>query len=268
VILSTWLSVLLFLLFVAPGFLFDLLSERRRASYEESAFGEVSRVVLASLSFSLAGVIGLAVIRALRPALMPDPGKLLAQHRDMYIAHHSALLLRALAAQVLLAFGAAALTNWLLGKRHGSGTIRKMSAWQTVLRHKLPKGHDAYVRVRLSGGIVYTGLVYAHSPDLDLDNRELILRQPMSSKLPGGELSPVPGQFKVVAIRGSLIETMSVEYRPVAARRQGSPHVPAAAAARTSRQAVISRLRWADPRQWRRGSATIKTRKDHAARTG
>jgi hypothetical protein len=95
-----------------------------------------------------------------------------------------------------------------------------ISAWHLALRKKVPKGHEAYVRVRLTSGIVYTGLVFAHSPDFDPDSRELILTQPMSSKLPGGELTPVPGQYKVVTIRGSMIETMSVEYRPAAVRRR------------------------------------------------
>ncbi len=224
-ILSTWLSVLLFLLFVGPRLLFDLLSERRRASYEESAFREASRVVLAGLVFSLVGVLGLAVIRAFAPSRMPDPGKLLAQGSNAYIAHHYALLVQALAAQVLLAFGAAAIFSWLLGRRRGSGTIRMISTWHLVLRQKVPKGHEAYVRVRLASGIVYTGLVYAHSPDFDLDSLELILTQPMSSKLPGGKLAPIPGQYKVITLRGSMIESMSVEYRPAAVRRRQAPHV-------------------------------------------
>jgi hypothetical protein len=220
---DTWLSVLLFLLFVAPGLLFDMLSERRRASYTESAFREASRVALASVVFSLVAIAVLGGIRVIVPQVFPDPGDLLAQNPGAYAAHHYGQIFLALVAQVALACGAAATFDWILGRRKGSGTIRKISAWQMVLRQKLPKGYEAYARVRLSSGIVYTGLVFAHSPDFDLDNRELILTQPMSSKLPGGTLAPVPEQFKTVAIRGSLIDTMSVEYRERTARRQSAP---------------------------------------------
>ena len=180
-------------------------------------------MALASLTFSLVAVAVLGGIRAIVPRVFPDPSDLLAQNSGAYAAHHYGQVFFALVAQVALACGAAAGFDWVLGRRKGSGTIRKISAWQMVLRQKLPKGYEAYARVRLSSGIVYTGLVFAHSPDFDLDNRELILTQPMSSKLPGGTLAPVPEQFKTVAIRGSLIETMSVEYREIAARRQSTP---------------------------------------------
>ena len=45
-------AVLAFFLFVAPGLLFDLLSERRRAGIPETSFREASRVVLASTAFT------------------------------------------------------------------------------------------------------------------------------------------------------------------------------------------------------------------------
>jgi Family of unknown function (DUF6338) len=50
VVPGSWLSVLLFFLLVAPGLVFDLLSQRRRAGSPESGFREVSRVVLSSLA--------------------------------------------------------------------------------------------------------------------------------------------------------------------------------------------------------------------------
>ena len=49
---TTWLSVLFFFRFVALGTLFLLLSKRRRKTIADSAFVEISRVVLASLVFT------------------------------------------------------------------------------------------------------------------------------------------------------------------------------------------------------------------------
>jgi hypothetical protein len=49
---SGWLTVVLFLLLVSSGLLFDLLAVRRRTGPAESAFHETSRIVLASLGFT------------------------------------------------------------------------------------------------------------------------------------------------------------------------------------------------------------------------
>ena len=49
--MTGWGSALAFLLFVAPGIAFDLLSRRRRAAADESTFREVSRVALSNLVF-------------------------------------------------------------------------------------------------------------------------------------------------------------------------------------------------------------------------
>jgi MFS family permease len=60
---ASWLAVLFFLLFVAPGLLFDLLSEKRCAGIAQSGFREISRVVLASILFSAIGAVAVAVVR-------------------------------------------------------------------------------------------------------------------------------------------------------------------------------------------------------------
>jgi len=58
VVPSSWLSVVLFFLFIAPGLLLDLLSEQRRAGFSESAFREISRILLASLVFFWLRLLG------------------------------------------------------------------------------------------------------------------------------------------------------------------------------------------------------------------
>jgi hypothetical protein len=226
VVPSTWLSVLLFFLFIAPGLLFDLLSEQRRAGVSESTFREISRIVLGSLAFSGFAFAVLAVVRWVRPAWMPDPQRLL-DSKDPYAKEHYLLILRTLTLQVLLALTAA--SGWhiilariqgepfwqkLLAKIQSGATIRQVSAWTQVFKRDCPKGHDAYVRVRLEGGIIYFGLVANFSSDLDVDGRELILAKPIMSKTGENQMAAMPGQYQRVVIRGSAIEVMSVEYRP------------------------------------------------------
>ena len=100
------LSVLFFVLFVAPGLLFELLSRRRRAGVAESAFVEVSRIVLASLAFSGFALGTLSVVRTLRPDWMADPGGFF-RHGNAYLADHYRIVLRTFLIEGILSLGAA-----------------------------------------------------------------------------------------------------------------------------------------------------------------
>jgi hypothetical protein len=210
---SSWLSVLLFFLLVAPGLLFDLLSDRRRAGFSESAFREVARIVLGSLAFSGFAFALLAIVRIVQPAWMPDPKRLL-DPQDSYATDHYRLILRTLVLQGSLALTAAWAWHLLLARKQGGATIRQVSAWTQVFKRDCPKGHDAYVRVRLEGGVIYSGLVANFAADLEVDGRELVLAPPMASRTGENPMTAVPGQYQRVVIRGSAIEVMSVEYRP------------------------------------------------------
>jgi hypothetical protein len=210
---GSWLSVLLFFLLVAPGLLFDLLSERRRAGFSESGFREVSRVVLGSLAFSGFAFALLAIMRTIHPAWMPDPRRLL-DPQDSYARDQYRLILRTLVLQASLALTAAWAWHIILAKKQGGATIRPISAWTQVFKRDCPQGHDAYVRVRLEGGVIYSGLVAHFSSDLEVDGRELILAPPMASRTGENPMTAVPAQYQRVVIRGSAIEVMSIQYRP------------------------------------------------------
>ena len=209
---SSWLTVVLFLLLVSPGLLFDLLAARRRTGAVESAFHETSRIVLASLGFTVLALGVLAVVGAVFPGLLPDPKGLLDPN-GLYAADHVPAVAGALTAESVLAHGAALLTHWVLARR-GGATIRPVSAWTALFRRDLPEGHRAYVRLRLTGGLVYTGSVLSFTSDLPLADRELVLGPPLYSKTGDRPLTPLPPDYTRILIRGAMIETMAVEYRP------------------------------------------------------
>jgi len=102
---GSWLSVLLFFLLVAPGLLFDLLSERRRVGSPESTFREISRVVLSSLAFSGVAFAVLVILRIVHPSWLPDPRRLL-EPKGSYARDHYRLLFRTLVLEVSLALTA------------------------------------------------------------------------------------------------------------------------------------------------------------------
>jgi Family of unknown function (DUF6338) len=84
-----------------------------------------------------------------------------------------------------------------------------------VFKRDCPKDHDAYVRVRLEGGVIYAGLVAHFTVDLEVDGKELVLAQPLASKTGDKPtMTALPAPYQRVVIRGSAIEVLAVEYRP------------------------------------------------------
>lgn len=237
---GSWVSVLLFVVLVAPGLLFDLLSDRRRGGFPESTFREISRVVLASFVFSVLAFAVLVVLRTVEPGWMPDPRRLLGSART-YVPDQYRLIFRALLIQACLALMFAFLVHLWLVREHGArvqkisawiarqlgGKVRRINAWSQVFEEDCPAGDAPYARVRLKSGYVYTGFVAQISPDFDLDSRELVLLPPLYSKPPDGELKVVPSNHQRIIFRGSEIDMISVEYRPDPMKAMGDGSEPA-----------------------------------------
>lgn len=209
---STWLSVLFFLLLIAPGLVFDLLAERRRAGADESAFREASRVALASTAFSGAALAVLATARALKPEWMPDPRRLLGDGQE-YLTDEYRLVLRALLIQVAIALVLALVTHAILAKTRGA-SIRQRSAWSSVFHHELPPGKQAHARVRMTDETVYIGRVAHFTANIEHADRELVLAPPLFSKTKDGTLKDVPDEWQRILVRGDQIAALSVQYRP------------------------------------------------------
>ncbi len=163
--------------------------------------------------FSGFAVAVLILLRTVHPACLPDPKRLL-EPKGAYAKDHYRLILRTLVLEASLALAAAWAWHLVLAKRQGGATIRPISAWTQVFKRDCPKGHDAYVRVRLNGGVIYAGLVANFTSDLEVDGRELVLAQPMASRASKDRMAAVPAQYQRAVILGSAIEVMSVEYRP------------------------------------------------------
>jgi Family of unknown function (DUF6338) len=213
VVPGTWLSVLLFVVLVAPGLLFDLLSDRRRGGFPESTFREISRVVLASFFFSVLAFGVLVVLRTVEPGWTPDPRRLLGSS-GTYVPDQYRLIFRALLIQAGLALLFALLAHLGLAHKQGAG-IRKASAWTQIFKTNRPAGSAPYARVRLKSGYVYTGFVGYFSPDFDQDARELVLLPPLYAKPPdGGKLTVVPAEHACLILRDAEIDMLTVQYRP------------------------------------------------------
>ncbi|MEU0792318.1 DUF6338 family protein [Amycolatopsis sp. NPDC005961] len=220
---GTWLAVILFLIIVAPGLFFDLLSARRRVEVAESAFREVGRVALGSLGFTLVTLVVLLCVQWLFPSLFFNPRAMIVGGTAYLADHYGRVVLTILAATVfshLLAFG----LHMILSRREGEA-FRKVSAWGLAFREGVPAGHAVFARVRLTSGLVYTGQVENFTADLPVGDRELLLRKPLAVRPDSDStLTALPDVYDRVILRGSEIEVISVEYRPVP-QKTGSKRV-------------------------------------------
>lgn len=209
---STWLSAILFVVLIAPGLFFDLLAERRRAGASESAFREASRVMLSSLVFSGLGLGVVCLVRSVQPTWMPDADRLVAEPHQ-YMVEHYPVILGALFLGEFVALGAAWCAHQLLSLKDGSG-LRTVSSWRKVFRDDLPAGVVApHVRVRLTNGTVFTGVVVQYTADLDLADREIVLAPPLFSKTGTNPLTPLPGEWQRLILPASSIESIAVQYQ-------------------------------------------------------
>ncbi len=219
---QTVLSLVAFLFLVAPGLVFELRRERRRPTWEETAFREASRIALASLLLSVGAVLVLVVVGRWIPTLLPDVRSWLRNSRN-YLPDHFGVVSRFLLLELGVALLLAVLADLALGVRRRS-TIRPLSAWYRVFRAELPHGGQPFVRVRVDDGTEYCGVLAAYSPDYALADRELVLASPLTLRRPD-EPSPTPladPPWKRVVIRGPAVQDLWVAYIPAdQARRKG-----------------------------------------------
>ncbi|MBF6522820.1 DUF6338 family protein [Nocardia farcinica] len=127
---STWLTLIAFFYFIAPGLLYDRLTAHKTAKRRESAFTEVSRVALVSTLCSAGGFLliwGFAGICAWQDwKLLPDPSAMIKQGSVYFADNFLKVLITAAVLFVLslaISYGAV-----LLIHRNTEGDIDFQSA--------------------------------------------------------------------------------------------------------------------------------------------
>jgi hypothetical protein len=209
---TTWLAVLFFVLVVAPGLLYDLLSEQHRLRAGESAFREASRTVLASLIISTLSVVILVAIRLAQPRWMPDPNSLFSGTGN-YVTSHYRLILRTLLLEGIIALTIAAGFHWIRTRRIRA-RLRPVSTWTRVFREDCPDGFLPHAQIRLSNGMTYIGQVGHFTADLETADREIVLVPPLYVKKPDGQLKDMPPEWQRVVLSGASVDSLVVQYRP------------------------------------------------------
>lgn len=212
---TTWLSVLLFMVAIAPGLLFDLGSTKRRVRAKESAFHEIARITLGSLVFS-----GLAVgLAVLAHRWWPETFLNLDQAIRggwAYVKDHQVPAAASLVLVVSLSLTAAWVVNlvWavcVLGWKNPG--MRSTSAWSVVFKPGVfERGTWVLATATLSDGSVVRGRVADFSADLEQEDRELVLEPPIATRVSGGKAKERP-ELDAVIVSGGQVTKLLVEYR-------------------------------------------------------
>jgi hypothetical protein len=208
---DSWLSILFFLLLIAPGLFHDLLDRRGQIRPDESAFREISRTVFTSIVISAVSFSLLAVVRAIRPEWIPDP-RLFFSRPGSYFADHYGLVLRTFLIEGVVGLTIAGGYS-LIRNASRSDQLKSVSSWTRVFRDDRPKGTRPYVQVRLADGTTYVGQVGHFTADLQTADRELVLVPPLFVKKPGGALKDMPSEWQRIVLAGESIQNMVVQYR-------------------------------------------------------
>ncbi|RAY12894.1 hypothetical protein DPM19_23070 [Actinomadura craniellae] len=211
-------SVVVFLLLVTPGAAFELLWQRTRPRRDESAFIEISRVLLTGVLLSGAAIATLMAVEALVPGAAVDLFALL-RDGERYVDRHPALVVGTLAAglAVALLYGVAAhdLLTAPTARRIAHETV-----WHTAFGRLPGPRARAFLSVQLRDGTTIMGYAAGYSTEPDPARRDLMLAAPLTMRRPGAEeATALAGSWQVMVVAGAEISTIAAAYvdRPAAA---------------------------------------------------
>ncbi|WP_461175238.1 DUF6338 family protein (plasmid) [Arthrobacter sp. Z1-9] len=208
---ASWVSVLVFICFVAPGFYFEQISRSRRVRAKESAFQEVSRTVLGSVAIGIpAGLAAFGTWLVVTDNRSPDFVALL-RWESAYVGSHFGSLLAGvlgyLAASVLIA----RLANYFATRRKGATLVSAHTLWTELFRVRKGPHREAVVKVVMKSGHSWSGIVGNFSADHEADDRELVLYRPILYSATA-EDPPVLQRQDVLVLRGAEISSIGINY--------------------------------------------------------
>jgi Family of unknown function (DUF6338) len=212
VVPDTWITVVFFLVLAAPGILFDLLRSRLVADASETAFREAGRIILVSLLVSslTAGVITLVSLWLVPPTAIDL--KMVFTDKE-YVAQNLPGVVILVVTQVLLSLGLVWIYDRITSRRFNGARLLRENSWTFVLRSHNPVSPEhTYARIQLTSGTVYYGRVEYFSPDLDADNREIVLGRPISVLKPGAQKYSAQDGYTRAILPGSQIESVQIRY--------------------------------------------------------
>lgn len=208
---QTILTLVGFLLFVAPGLLYELCIERSRPGVEESTFREISRVALTSLIFSLTALLILAAVWTSFPDAYPDLNSLATDPLDEAAAEQAPQLLRLSVTQMALSCFLAWIASLLVARSDTSHSPYPLM-WN-VLHPALKKPSVPIVALRLDDGRVLQGQVAAVEYFGPLECQRIALAPPVSIHRPGKDPETMPPDWHGLVVPLASVREMWFTFR-------------------------------------------------------
>lgn len=206
---NVW-SAVFFLVLVAPGLLYDLLVETRGSRKKESAFREVGRVVLASLTFSSLPLLLLTLVGDQGwTSVLPDPSEWAASGSSYAIANYAPIVFA-----LVLQCGLSCLLVVAFHQfRHrGRPRLNPAPTWRKVFRDDNPTGQPPVVRIKTTNGTTYEGLLADYTQTFEED-RDLVLAPPLKIKPAGKPLADLPAGWQRIIIPSNAVHSLTVRYQ-------------------------------------------------------
>ena len=228
-------SLVVFIAFLTPGFVYLARRETRFPSKRYSTLRETATVVSASLLFNMIVVGVFAVIRYLWPDITPDVGAIVRDAQPYFQDHYASILLWSgtlFVASVSLAALWAVPPRWihkLVGwaaperwrgslqdwseKRQGNPIIPK-SNWSLAFRDD--QEQCVYLGLRLKDGTYLYGPLAAFNPQFEEnDERSLMLSRPVQIRTSSSENDALEDyEADAVIVSAGQIKTVSVHRIP------------------------------------------------------
>jgi hypothetical protein len=209
---STFSGLVLFLISLAPGFVYSAARDARFPERTSTAFRETTRVVLASIGFDVVALGVFALVRTALPSATPDISRWIGTGWRYVRADYGVILLWA-AVILLLAMGLALAAARVLPRR--SRPLASESAWWLQFRLFPEEVGAAAVHVgcELVDGSHVSGTLrtFAHKSD-ETGDRELILVAPLRYRPAPSTPATTLSGHQLLSISARHIKFLTVTY--------------------------------------------------------
>lgn len=223
---STVLGLVLFLCFITPGLIFELLRERSRPARQYSVLRETSVVVVASVSFTVPAVLLLLLIRSYINRRSPDLENrwfphfyALARAPAQYSASHLTQVVFFILATIALAGLLALVADQTLCQVYpSSGEVRNNPLLFDVLDgpYRPANAKSVIAAVELKNGAIIHGAILGHESKTDQTLAWLALRRhsqiDYAIRKPDGNLVDIPPQWRYILIPGDEVHTINASF--------------------------------------------------------
>jgi Family of unknown function (DUF6338) len=224
-------ALLAFVLLAMPGMTFELLRQRRRASWGQTGLEETVRIAFASIVLDTAGVLIFALVFAIRPSPFFD----LTSAAKIGLGEYSKTHVWALLLSVSLIVAIAELLALLVHRsmnaedpkksiavrmqrvfenfvRHQDGKqIERSDVWQQLFRKTRPPNSDTAITIVTSDASMWSGRLAGYTTGA-AESRDIALQSPIQVHRANGTDTRLGDGWELVIIPGVEIREIYVGY--------------------------------------------------------